>query len=724
MAKNGAMVAVIFLLAFASSSPAAWLNGEGAFSKELDPDFIDKLFGPTNINGIVGNGGIAAAFSRQGEMTVLRWPTPGTFDQVRYLTLRRDLPLMGAAPNMGVFIGLAPARGPVQWVRDHQVVDQSYLHEKSAVLRTERIMADLGLVVTTRDFAHPEKDLLVRLVHVRRLKHGPRRATLVWFENLAPCATRIPYAPLSDWLFETLHDQHVRFSEPDGALIHFGDENRVYLSLAADRPPQSFQVGPDDPACADPADAFCDAADGSLSGNPHHDGQSTGALGFALDLTSGDAGIALFIGAADNQYQALETIRWAKNRGADLLLADTEAFWKTYLAGARVPDTDDERMRSLFLRTLISTRQTTSESGAFMASISTQPPYGQDWPRDGSYVNACLDAAGLHEMVTRHLEFYAALASPVLGIYDMAYYPDGVPAGPLFFEIDAASLVQWSLAHHYFELPAGDSRDAYWETVAPAMRRTVDFMCAWRDPTTGLPLPAFESDFVVPASTLLAASNVFLAADWAARAWEAAGEDAAVAEEWILCREELRQGILDHYVQDDRFVGDIFAKAALVWPGEFLEPGDPLLDPLLEELYDYAESCLYMENPVAGYEGLLTYSLAKQWKDDEQKRARVEKLLIPYVYDVPTPKTQHYGEVHVVRADEYGIDRFENHTGIPHQETPCLVFLTAAELYGTRPVGDDDDDDSAPPGDDDTENGDDDPSTSSEEADDEDCCGC
>jgi glucoamylase len=718
---NRLFAALLISLLTCSYAAAAWIAPGLTKAEDFDPDFIEQIFGPTNINGIIGNGRIAAGFSDRGEMTVLRWPTPGTFDQVRYFTIDRGLPRLGAAENMGVFIGVAVDGEDTVWVRDHVPSAQSYLHESSAILVTQTPLTSQGIKVETRDFAHPDYDMIVRIVKVEREENGPDAATLIWFENMAPCARRIPYAPLADWYFETNYDQGIYYLHEEEALLHYGDRDRVHIAFSADRRPLQFQCGGEGVWSGEAQDAFYDAKDASLSGNVEREGQSNGALTYQLDLSTGSDKIALFISAGKNESEALEIIRRAKVFGAERLQNDTERYWRDYLRDAMLPASPDERVREVCLRGLISTRQTTSESGAFMASIASQPPYAQDWPRDGAYENACLDAAGYHDAVTRHLLFYADNTQPITGGYDMNYYPDGTPGGPLFFEIDQASLVAWSMAYHYFQLPPGSDREEFWFDIAPAIERTVSFLCSWRNPITGLPLPAWESDFPMPASTLLGASNVYIASKWAARLWREAGgsEDRIFA--WDQCNEELRVGILRHYVREGRLIGDIFAKTALVWPGEFFENGDPLLDTLLEELYAYAYDRLYKTGPAGGYEGLLTWALAKSWNDDPAKRYLVEQLLWPYVHEVPTTGTLHYGELHVVETEpETGEKFFVNHTGIPHQETPCLVFLTAAELYGLEPAYEDDEDDA-------DDDADDEFSISSEQSDDDEddsaCCG-
>src|SRR5262249_8135926 len=50
------------------------------------PNAVEMQLGATNINAALGNGGLTAAYSQCGELTVLKWPGPSFYDQLDYLT--------------------------------------------------------------------------------------------------------------------------------------------------------------------------------------------------------------------------------------------------------------------------------------------------------------------------------------------------------------------------------------------------------------------------------------------------------------------------------------------------------------------------------------------------------------------------------------------------------------------------------------------------------------
>src|SRR2546423_1575458 len=108
-------------------------------------------------------------------------------------------------------------------------------------------------------------------------------------------------------------------------------------------------------------------------------------------------------------------------------------------------------------RTFISVRLAmVGESGAIVASADTQGPYGEDWIRDGAFINQLLDGNGFTDAVTRHNLFYARVQastdnpspSRTPGNWPMASYGDGIDGAPIPWEIDETGLGMWALGSH------------------------------------------------------------------------------------------------------------------------------------------------------------------------------------------------------------------------------------------------------------------------------------
>ncbi len=82
----------------------------GAAHAHSTLDFVEHLFGASNVNAITGHGRLAVGVSAAGERTVLTWPNASQTDPLGYITSNafeaRDLPRFGAPEAAGAFLGL------------------------------------------------------------------------------------------------------------------------------------------------------------------------------------------------------------------------------------------------------------------------------------------------------------------------------------------------------------------------------------------------------------------------------------------------------------------------------------------------------------------------------------------------------------------------------------------------------------------------------------------
>src|SRR5205823_3705105 len=100
--------------------------------------------------------------------------------------------------------------------------------------------------------------------------------------------------------------------------------------------------------------------------------------------------------------------------GFDRQLAAERSDWHGFLARTRLPAGAPRRVVEVAKRSLIGVRLArVPETGAIVASVNTQGPYGEDWIRDGAFINRLLDENGYTSLVTQHNLFYARIqASP------------------------------------------------------------------------------------------------------------------------------------------------------------------------------------------------------------------------------------------------------------------------------------------------------------------------
>lgn len=686
----------------------------------------ERTFGATNINGAVGNGALTAGISAQGELTVFRWPSPSYYDQLNYETSTadkaRELPFLGAKENEGSFAGIyyrTASENGISWFRDTQQWThyQSYLTEDSNVLLTISTNLVLGIEITTYDFILPEQDVLVRHYEIERREDSPvNLARFIYYENLAPCLSKLPEYPTRDWADDRQNDFALLYHSGKGLLVHFLPHNDdgskfdnllagsqdlqavdqfinglddtfgegVYIIIGSDFNPGGFQCGYDNidaPAGEqqEAIDAYLDSIDGVLDGSPVAVGKTTGALLKDLDLDStGKDELTIYLCVADTFDGAKKLLKDMKNKSFTGHLNETERWWREWLCPAMLPDTEDEDIIRVSKRTLISIRTAYDKrSGAIVASIATQPPYGEDWPRDGAYINYALDVAGYREMVTKHNLFYARVQRKVdeptrpIGTYAGNYYADGVESMPaVFLEIDETGLAAWTMWEHYNFIENEREKSDYLEAVYPAIKLAADALVECKDPINNLECEYFNEGLPGFVQDKYGAMNVLLGLNSASAAAREIGEEEEVYTRWEQRVEELKEAVekeFDH-------LGD-------GWPRGLLPEEDPQNMELAESYYQAILPFINREAALYTYVANNTLDLAHWWREDAQKLAKVKEALDILVKEVPTRYTDHYGEVYPI-AEIEGAKQFRNQTSIPHIWAASLAYLTAMTVYG------------------------------------------
>ncbi len=691
-----------------------------------DPPAIDdmeQLFGASNVEAMTGNGGLSVGLSALGEVTVLRWPSPSYYDQLNYQTSddedAREQPRYGALENEGLLAGLwSPSTG-LTWLRD---LDQTQAYAASDSPVVVQQVTGEGIALTQRAVVHPDDDVLVLTWQVQE---APDEARLVLYENLAPCLTKVERAPIRDWLDDGVNDFGAVYLEDVDALVHFlpqspparfdwGTEDRtasevsagfadeaaalgdgIYVAIGLDTASEGHQVGLDaTETCGSsyehqPEDAFDDAADGTLSGSSIAACQVTGAL--STPVGAGDTLSALLAFASDLDG-ALAALADARAQGAAELIAEAEETTATWLARVEHPRTGDPDHTPFLDRTLIGLHQGTDrETGAIVASITTQPPYGEDWPRDSAFFNAALDLAGQHEAVTTHNLFLASVQATEddnltpAGAWYMNYYADGMIGGSIPFEIDEVGFSLWTLWVHAPFLEDPTERDAYLREVWPAIALGAELLAECVDEATGLQCYANEDDNTEETQTIHGASTTLLGLRSAIEASEAVCGDVDQRDRWQARADALLEAIEQHLwdadagtfllVEQDRPWPPPSVDAGWwIWPTRGWEHDDPRNLSHAEVIYEWARAALDGETEGGAYLNKATLGLAWAWQDRPGDLARNSRLLDQLALEVPTP-TDHVGEVFVTLGDT---DTFttDNRVAVPHLWAATLTWLS------------------------------------------------
>jgi GH15 family glucan-1,4-alpha-glucosidase len=676
---------------------------------------VGEPYGATDISAVTGNGGLTVALNEAGTITVFKWPNPSYYDQVKYLTTTREAPRLGALANEGVFTGLyyETDAGPgFVWLRDlpHE---QSYEGATSIGVVTEFREDKLGLEIRQADFVEPEADLLWRYYSVEKAPNSKvKSARMVFYANFAPQVSKLTSLPIQDWCLDNLSDSTLRWKADQDLFVQFkegkdrstGRPSSVYLAFGLDQKSSSHQAGYDRIASCrrDPKkkDAYLLAKTGRLPGSDFARGKVTAGLVQELELTDSDgaAAGALLISAASSETEAVKRVEQGRKLTPLQRKGDAvNDFWKERLVKVALPAPGDKRIRSLALNSIkLILLGYSKDSGAGVASISTQPPYGLDWQRDGAFTNLALIKAGFPDLVRKRNLFWARVQSqpghkiPRVpeGNWASNYYADGTPGFPIvWWEIDETGWALWSLAG-YFE----ETRDrAYLAEVYPAIRRAADFLVRFKDPKTGLPKKAHEDDNPLTRQSTHGAVPCYLGLKHAAMAAEAMGDPESKAK-WERRAEELKQAILENFYDPvcgrwvywarDKgrcAVGGAGSDAGLLlWPGELFAPGDPRAEQAAEQAWQALEPSFTGKRNRGMYEPYGLLILAHYWKDRPEKLALVKQGL-QWEATVPITRTGLLGEIWLTVDGKI----------VPAQGQPqlwhhALFYLAALEAFGAE----------------------------------------
>ena len=671
-------------------------------------------FGPTDISATTGNQSLSAGLNEKATLTVLKWPSPSFYDQIKYRTTARSEPRMGALPNEGALIGLAwrGANGnkwEFEWLRQWPSTQRWADDDGDVVVTTFRRGA-VGLRVMLRDVVAHDEDVLYRQVSVSRTRRSRvRTARVVGFANFNPVFTKTAQAPHQDWCTEEDNDSGATYEKGADAVLQArsgadestGAPSSVALTMGFLGSSEGHSIGADTYQGASGTSAYDDAKDGKLSGESAAAGQADAALLDQLPLGKRrSATTTLAIAAAVTPEESLALLERARERSPGRVMSAKARWWRTWLSTAALPKGAPRAVVDVAKRSLIVMRQATDPAarggepgGLVVASISTQPPLGLDWVRLGAYVNRALHEAGHREMVERHEVRYAQLqsragapprggsAATAAGNWAQNYYADGVVGGPVPYEIDSTGLGIWTLWDHFAQ--TGDrvyltQREDVYEAIQRAAQYLTD-VCI--DPTTDLYCASPDSNNQNPTQSLLGAQAVWLGLGAAANAATELGTPTSEtnAERWSTRREEVGAAIRDRYLDGDCkcYTTDPGVGGTLLWPVGFPRYGSAQADGQAEINFRYVSRAMRGRLDAGGDESRALVGNAFAWAGSPRDLGRVRRGLV-WVARVPTTdETGVLGERWVKRKGH-----ITTISGQPHVPTHAMFYLAALKAYG------------------------------------------
>jgi hypothetical protein len=467
-----------------------------------------------------------------------------------------------------------------------------------------------------------------------------------------------------------------------------------------------------------PEDALSDLADGALSGSRLAAVQTNAALVAPLTFNGDTAeGEALFA-FGPSVAKARAALAQGTQASAAARQAASEKAAHDALGKALLPDASlGPRVSAVALRALVNVYVARDRGvGAIVASVSRQPPYHLDWPRDGSFFQQGLDVAGLLPWVTQRATWYSGLAradatagNPLLSpdvtvdpdtgskqfpahAWEMNYFADGNAGGPIRFEIDNTALHVWATVSHAAALQ-GKERSDFVAAVWPGLKSGLDLLERWKDPETGLPWPANEDDHFELTSTLHGATAVYAALVAGARLAHEA-KDEAEAKALVARANELKAATLKAYYdpksglfRDVPQTGTDYipgttgsgATAWVAWPARLLDAGDPRLEAQLAADLDTVMKDIRGETEGGAYVMKNVISAALLGEDGGSRATARDA--VTRLADIATADTMHFGEVFITTHPTGAPGPvFSARVAPPHVWEGMLFYLSAMAL--------------------------------------------
>lgn len=254
---------------------------------------------------------------------------------------------------------------------------------------------------------------------------------------------------------------------------------------------------------------WLDAVDGELGGNAIAQGSVDSCVGFYLGRVAAGATQLCYhwLILGDSFANVEKTNQMLVDRGPQALLDRTHDYWHLWV-NKEMQDHGDlpDELVDLYKRSLLILRTQIDRDGAIIASTDddiwtwAEDSYNYMWPRDGALVASALSHSGYGE-ITRDFFNFCANALTADGYLLHKYTPTGAlgsswqpwidtqgqPELPI--QEDETALVLYSLWQHYIHF-----RDVEFirPLYRPLVKAAADFLVAYREPRTGLPMPSWD----------------------------------------------------------------------------------------------------------------------------------------------------------------------------------------------------------------------------------------
>jgi len=703
----------------------------------------ESLMGASNYATALSNGRLFVEISPWAELAVFRWPNPTYSDQLSYLTFANGANLRAKAvrqgkdapgpdwsrygrpvepyPGLGSSGGVMSGAGQTLWSHDPiWKSSRAFIPEDGTILRTELQGESVQMVV--EDFIHPEMDLLTREFTIKgaadiffyHATFAPLMAKPGEYTSPNPKSAGFAAVFLKDedviLHFKPKDGQESRGGKNLGPNLTAKDLDQVFpsggvfIAWGFDAASDEHQVGaaPNVTGIKNaPPGGVADSADGSLGMNDFFRGRVDAAM--ALKLAGGENKVTVYIAVADSAEKSVGLIKRARETGP-AIKRETRDHWSGVSGRIHLPIGAGEVETRVAKRSILNLIQgQDKDGGSIVASVSRQPAYHFDWPRDGAFFDLTLDMAGFPELVGKHHEFYrrtqftaksgfapARIVNFQAPVYKPAgHWPSNMAAdgsygsvpSVIHFELDETALLAWDMWRHEKTLNGQEARE-YIARMKPVLEAAADALVDYVDFEQGWTRPAFEDDGFPPKATLHGVASVLTglaAACDAGPRWEV---EKGRQKKWCEAAAVLREGALQRIGRPEVMeLAGWRGQSWSLWPAPIFDDyNEPAAAAIKQALAEKIKAKMTKSTPGFAYMGEEIFTLALADGKQGEYRELLRDALRFLTDEVPFPGTDCYGEVTLwVEVD--GKKVAQQRTSIPHLWNGVTVYLAAMAIY-------------------------------------------
>ncbi len=424
----------------------------------------------------IGNGSMLINFDRGLNMRDLYYPVVGL-----------DNHILGHHNRLGVWVD-----GIFSWIDDDLWSRRAGYRKNSLVTQVEAVNNNLGISLEITDAVHYRKDLYIKKVRITDTTGKNREVRLFFTHDLSINQTDVGdtaiYDPSRDCICHYKRDRYFLINGRTGGQGIYQYAMGIKRFKGAEG-------------------TWKDAEDGLLEQSPVAHGSVDSVISFRCNpKEGGTVSLDYWIAAGANIKEVRRGNKYILENGAEKIFDDIEAYWSAwvYKKGRGFADLTDE-VKDMYHRSLLLIRTQTDNGGAILAANDSdvltyhRDHYSYMWTRDGALVAYAMDVAGYPEITEKFYQLCADIITEggyflhkynsdgTLGSSWHPWFRDGEVQIPL--QEDETALVLFALGHYYSIYRNLE----FIESLYPRLiTKAADFLVAYRDPVTKLPLPSFD----------------------------------------------------------------------------------------------------------------------------------------------------------------------------------------------------------------------------------------